>query len=387
MLIVGFCVGDLICFGDEYSELIGSLSKVQSFDDLKAWTLECEDVASECVMGQIRFIETYGYIQKLQGKREFNNFSYIKDDDGMLYYGSVMELEIDDLDEYARNVMRLNEYVESRGAHLLVLIPPTKVLYGVTNLDKNWTVNDPNTRTDKLLSLLSQYGVNSLDLRYYMENTDLSLEELFFKTDHHWTPLAAFYATRAVIERMNDDYNLDLDPDKYYRTLDNYNSYTYTDCFLGSTGENAGAVYSGVDDYTFYWPKCDMKFRWIDHEHHEEEKGSFEEALLYENRLDDGADIYAASMGSIYIREIVDSDSIINESNESAPKLMVLRDSYFSPIATFLAPMFSKIDMLWTRNESGIKMEDYVKDGDYDYLILEVYPYNLDSTSFDFFTD
>jgi hypothetical protein len=92
-------------------------------------------------------------------------------------------------------------------------------------------------------------------------------------------------------------------------------------------------------------------------------------------------------MGSVYIREIVNSERIVNNSNPDAPVLTVMRDSYFSPIAVFLAPMFSHIDMMWTRNDKGMSMEQYIKDGYYNYVILEVYPYNLDSQSFDFFRE
>ncbi|MCR5234575.1 MAG: hypothetical protein K6E53_11835 [Lachnospiraceae bacterium] len=380
-----FCVGDLIAYFPVYRERGKKLKEVSSVAELKGWIQKTDSEISSNVLGKMKFIELYGYIQKLLGKREFNNFAYVKDDDGMMYYGSVAELETDDLEEYAGNVMRLNEYIESRGAHLLVVIPPTKVLYGAANLNKKWTINDPNKRTDRFMSMLQQRGVDALDLRHYMENTGLSLEEMFFKTDHHWTPLAAFYGMNRIVERMNELYDLNLDPTGYYRDLSNYSSYTYKSSFLGSTGENSGAVYSGVDDYTFYWPRCDKEFEWHDYEHDERTKGRLEDSLLYSNRLITAEDIYDNSMGSVYIREIVDSERIVNNSDPDAPVLTVLRDSYFSPIAVFMAPMFSKIDMMWTRNASGINMEEYIKNEYYNYVILEVYPYNLDAQSFDFF--
>lgn len=382
-----FCIGDFIKFSYTFKQRGKKIAEIHSVDDLKKWISQTDSEITSSVMGRMRFIELYGYVQKLLGKREFNNFAYIKDDDGMMYYGSVAELETNDLEEYAGNVMRLNEYIESRGAHLLVVIPPTKVMHNVSEVKRDWPVNDPNNRTDRLLMMLQQRGVDTYDLRRHIENTGLSIEELFFKTDHHWTPLAAFHATQGLIEKMNSLYGLDLDPDGYYRDLSNYESYTYRDCFLGSTGENSGAVYSGVDDYTFYWPRCDMEFEWHDYEHDERTKGKLEEALLYSQRLYEADDIYNNSMGSVYIREIVNSERIVNNSRPDAPVLAVMRDSYFSPIAVFMAPMFSHIDMMWTRNDKGMSMEEFIKEGYYNYVILEVYPYNLDSQSFDFFRE
>lgn len=40
--------------------------------------------------GRMEFIETYSYIQVLLDKREFNNFTYIKDEDGYLHYASFL---------------------------------------------------------------------------------------------------------------------------------------------------------------------------------------------------------------------------------------------------------------------------------------------------------
>ncbi|MCR5420280.1 MAG: hypothetical protein K6E98_04690 [Lachnospiraceae bacterium] len=386
-LILFFCVGDFIVFSKDYKYLGHTFKKIKTVDEIKAWTANADSTIASSVIGKMNFIELYGYIQKLMGKREFNNFSYIKDDNNMLYYGSVTDLETNDLDKYANNVKRLNDYVESKGGHLLIVIPPTKVLYGPADLNKDWPINDPNNRTDMLMSMLQQRGVDAFDLRYCIANTGLSLEKLFFKTDHHWTPLASFYAFKAIIEKMDTLYDIDLDPKDYYTDFSNYKSYTYKNSFLGSTGENAGAAYSGMDDYTFYWPECDMNFVWYDYEHDEVQRGKLTEALLYSTRINEADTVYDTNMGSVYLREIVDNERIVNKSNPDAPKLTVLRDSYFTPIAVFMAPMFSQIDMLWTRNASDIDMEDYIKEEDFDYVILEVYPYNLDELSFDFFNE
>ncbi len=382
-----FFVADFVMFRDDFSLLGREFADIDDIRDVKAWVTEAEDTITSDVMGKMRFIELYGYIQRLMGKREFNDFAYIKDDDDMLYYGAVTELDTGDLDEYAGNIKRLDDYCKSRGAKLLVVFPPTKILYGVSSLNKQWTINDPNNRTDRMLVLLSEYGVSTIDFRSYFEKSGMSLEDMFFRTDHHWTPLAAFEAFRILVDKMNELYDANLDPDGYYRDLSNYYSYTYENCFLGSTGESAGAVYSGLDDYTFYWPKCDMQFKRYDYEHHDEDGGVMSDSLMYTERIDGVRDVYDTSLGSIYLREIVDSERIINKSNPDGPKIMMLRDSYFSPVAVFMAPLVSQMDLLWTRNESGIKMEDYIKDGEFDYLILEVYPYNFDEVSFDFFRE
>ena len=385
VFILGFSVINMIVNREMISELKEEFCEIEGIAELKEWISTVETETTEEILGRMEFVETYGFLQKLMDKQEFNSFAFIQDDDDMLYYGSMMELSTDDLDEYAQNVMRLNEYVESKGAKLLVVIPPSKVLAGVSTVNTAWPLNNPNNRTDKLMILLQQYGVNAVDLRSAMIESGASLEELFFKTDHHWTPLAAFYGTTEVVKQIKERFGEDLDPNHYYTNLDNYHTYTFEQTFLGSTGRNTGAVYSGLDDYTLMWPECNMEFTWINEEDDDEKTGSMTEALLNPSVVMNIEDIYDSNTNRIYMEEVVDKDKIINNSRPDLPKLTVLRDSYFTPMAFFLAPMCSEIDMLWTRNSDGINLEEFVKDSDADYVILEVYPYNLDETSFDFF--
>jgi hypothetical protein len=70
--------------------------------------------------GRMEFIETYSYIQVLLDKREFNNFSYIKDEDGYLHYASFFREDTNDAEEYARRMRRLQDCVEPNGTKVLL---------------------------------------------------------------------------------------------------------------------------------------------------------------------------------------------------------------------------------------------------------------------------
>ncbi len=303
----------------------------------------------------------------------------------MLYYGSLFQGPTDDLEEYAKRVRRLNDYVESRRARLIVLLPPSKILDGITDVNLSWPLNNPNYRMDKFLSLLQQNGVTAMDLRNNLKNSGLALEEMFLKTDHHWTPRAGFTAVQGLVELVRERYQDDWDPEGFYCSPDNYHSRTFEKCMLGSTGRNTGAVYSGLDDYTLLWPEFDTEFTWEDYEHEDSSHGDFTHSLLDLSCLDADS-LYVNSINRVYINEIVDKDRITNHKNPEGPRIKALRDSYFSPMACFLAPMCSEIDMMWGRGgDSPEEYEEFIEEGDYDYFILEVYPYNLDDKSFQFF--
>lgn len=389
-----FFIGFLLIFGganiiysqEELKELAEDFSGIGNIKELEDWIGEVETETNEAILCRMQFVETYGFLQKVMDKREFNSFAYIQDDEDMLYYGSVMEQTMEDLTEYAQNVDRMKAYAESHGAKFMLVLPPSKVIPGLNNVNLSWPLNNPNNRIDKLMLLMHEYGVEAMDMRTTMLKSGKNLEDLFFKTDHHWTPLAAYYAAVDMSEQMKIRFGISWDMDSPYLKLENYHSYTYSQCFLGSTGRNTGAAYSGMDDYTLMWPECGMDFVWTNYEKKEKRRtGKFTEALLLNSVFEDLKDVYDINSNRVYLDQVTDHDKIVNLSNPNGPKLLVLRDSYFSPMACFLAPLCSEIEMLWTRNSQGIDMEEFVKERDFDYLILEVYPYNLDEQSFDFF--
>ena len=385
IFLLGFSAVNAFSCADVWAGLRKELMDVETVEMLEAWMQEAEAKSAEETLGNIRFIETYGFMQKILGKREFNHFSYIRDDNGMLYYGALADTVDDDLDEYAGNVRRLKEVVEKKGAKLIVVLPPSKVLYGVSDVNREWPINDPNARMDKFLNLMMKNGVFAVDLRLPIMRSEEKLEDLFFKTDHHWTPLAAFLATKELVKQVEKQYGDQWDPEGRYTNLSNCQTKTYPQKMLGSQGRNAGVTYSGMDDYLLIWPKCDMEFTWYNYERGREQTGDFREAL-FDQRVLKSQDIYNGSINMVYLDEVTTHDKIVNHSNPNGPKLAVLRDSYFSPMACFLAPMCSEIEMVWNRTaHNDMDFEKFVEESDADYVMLEIYPYNLNEGSFYFY--
>lgn len=387
IFLLGFSAANWVCHAQTLGDLLQELAQVRSVTELKAWIQEAEDETSEEVIGRMHFVESYGYVQKLLGKQEYNQFAFVKDAGGTLYYGSTAQSPMDDLQIYADNIRRLNEFVESRGAHLLVVIPPAKILAGKAQTDSFLPLSDPNRRVDTFLNLLQGYQIAAADLRIGLSKTPYTQEQLFFKTDHYWTPLAAFCGMTQVVDTVRERFGDDWDPEGFYCNLENYYQYTYRQVMLGSSGRNTGTVYSGLDDYTMLWPSFDTEFTWTDYEHDDVHTGSFTESLMDKHCLN-VTDWFSDSVNEVYLREVTDHDRIVNLKQTGGPKLAVLRDSYFSPMACFLAPMCSEIEMVWDRHtRNNMDFDAFIRESTYDYLIVEVYPYNLDEDSFAFFQE
>lgn len=348
-----------------------------------------DDEISENIYGRMNFVETYGEVQVLLDKRECNNFSYIKDEEGFLHYASFFREEDDKIFEYAMRVKRLQNYVESRGTKVLFVIPPGKYDSDYTMFREGMPVNDPGYVVDELMFYLNRLGVETLNLGEMMPNETLSYEETFFKTDHHWTVPAAFYATQKVLDKIEESFGENLDPDDYYRDINNYDAATYESIMLGSMGRKTGYRFCGMEDFKALWPQFEGKYTresMMENGQMSSQRGSFVETLMNTEVLTEKTDIYSDSPYSLYLNGLRIYEKITNEENPDGPRIFMIRDSYFSPVMAFMMPMCGEIDAIWSLEETEeLDIETYVKENTFDYIIIEVYPYNINSNAFNYF--
>lgn len=82
---------------------------------------------------------------------------------------------------------------------------------------------------------------------------NLDAYDYFFKTDHHWTSEAGFYAFTKIAEYAENVLETRVDPK--VRNLDNYNVENFEEWYLGSNGQRTGIHYGGIDDFHFISPK------------------------------------------------------------------------------------------------------------------------------------
>lgn len=355
-------------------------------------TVDAVDAAiTENLCGRMSFIEIYAYVQTLLGKRESNNFSYIKDENGFLHYASFYRDEDDKIFEYAMRVKRLQESVSVHDTKVLFVVTPAKYDKAYTQFRTGMPVNDPGNIVDEMLLYLNRLGVETLDLREMIPNEELSYEETFFKTDHHWTIPAAFCAAQLVCDKLADSFGEELDTDNYYLNRDNYDIVTYQGGMLGSMGRKTGVHFCGMEDFTAYWPKFTGNYSrkylrengtWKTLE------GSFTEALMNPDILLDADDIYSESQYNLYLDGLTIYEQIVNKEKPDGCSMFMIRDSYFSPVIAFMMPMCGQIDAVWSLEKSDeIDVEEYLSENSFDYIIIEVYPYNINESAFNFFEE
>ncbi len=391
-LIFAYSAMNIYTFGEEYLEDIEHiLNNVMAGRSTVSHGVEkLEDALSDDMYEKMKFIEAFSYVNVLLDKREISNFSYIKDETGSLHYASFYRDHDPDIFEYALRIERLEEYVNENGTDVLFVMAPSKYAPNDGRLRLGLPINDPHNNLNELMFYLNRLGVNTLDLNNFIPGDTVSYDDAFYKTDHHWTIDAAFYSTQLIADKLNADYGYDLDTEKYL-SEDSYTRVRYENGMLGSMGRATGVCFSGLDDFTAYYPNYQMNFYryYLDDDKDEFElEGDITQTLMNYEELYSSDDVYEISQYGLYLDELEVYEHIVNRDNPDGPRILFIRDSYFSPVITFMAPMCSEIDAIWNMDKSHtIVIDDYLKENTYDCIILEYYPYNIEDRGFSFFRE
>lgn len=352
--------------------------------DLKDDVPSMNVVMEEQIWGRYTFIEAYGAIQLLLGKQEENSFDNVKDKEGYLFSGNFWSGFGEDQKILAERMRRLKDYLAVQNTKVGFVLCPEKPVRREASYP-GIPYRSFERLGDDLISWLDYYSVPYLDLRDTIANSDLTYEEAWFRTDHHWTPLASFEGYKGVIDWMNEEFDAGLDPHGVTRNISNYDQISYSEVMLGSQGRDAGLIYSGgMEDYLAVVPKEEGSYRW-NYNDTDRREGSFREAFLYEDMY--GLDPYSVNAGNYYLHEVTYYSRQLNLNKQDGDRILLFRDSFASPVGAFLAQNFSLVDMLWSLQYSPDEVEEILSDNTYDYVIVMLYPSNLSDASFPFFTE
>lgn len=356
---------------------------VNDLNDIKRVVNDTETVMSDKILAKYTFIEGYGLWNLILDKNEIDGFEHIKDNNGYLHYSDFWNNSSDDVNDIVNTVLELKKEAAKSGTDVIVVMPPVKdgnVTYekGIPYCDKNWLA-------DEYLGKLKENNVKVMDFRETLANSDLTYDETFYVTDHHWTTEAVFYCYQEFVKQMDEWYKLNLDSNGLLTDEDNYNKLVYKDSTLGSHGREAGIVYSrGLDDFTLMYPKyyTNFTYSWSMQNMESVLNGRFEDTVVSTYNIVN-SNVYGQDKYSSYMNGIADFDKIKNNSNKDAPKVLFLRDSCTSPFAAFAALVFSETDLMWTLKLDN-NLGKYYDIADYNYIIISLYPDSIKDSMFKF---
>lgn len=252
------------------------------------------------------------------GKREINNV-YIADDDFLI---EVYEAPVN-TERIADTFHKFYEKIDTERIDTrLMLIPTASFIYA----DKLPSYAPTRNQMDTAEAIYDKAGIPSIDCTSFLLNAS-GTEQLYYRTDHHWTTTGAYQGYLAYCEAKG------LTP----VSLDNMEAETVTNEFYGT-------IYSKVNDYslmgdsiTIYAnPEDSLTVNYTDTKEVTDS--------LYNLNYVDKKDKY-----SLFLNNLHTLIEITNETAESDRELVLIKDSYANSLVPFLTHHYKKIYVFDTR--------------------------------------
>ena len=329
-----------------------------------------EEVLQDNIYEKNSYLDLNGLTVKVLGINSLNERQKLANG-----YLSTFE-GIRDVSTSIENTVELNEFLTERGIDFLYVLAPSVASMYDAEFAPGYS-SESWQNIDTMIEALSEAGVNTIDMDSWFEENGWSTEDVFFVTDHHWKPEAAFAATNESLLFMEENFGIEYDD-----SMANYDIWTidnYASSYLGSHGKRVGTNYAGVDDVQVIYreDQSEVELSYLT-------KGTTN--WTYRNSVFDMAklekvDYYNLSPYHSYIGGDYPIVNIKNENALNDLKIIVVGDSFRLPVETFLSSYFSELYHIDLRHYTDGTFAQYVEEIQPDIVLMCTYEADLSTKS------
>lgn len=303
-------------------------------------------------------INAYGGVQKLIGKKLIDDVDsencVLKLNNDYLTFKNTSSSDYSYLEDY---IIGLNRTCQKNNTKLLYLNKVDKNTSDKTILPDNYPYVFSSNYSTFEKSLI-QNDIQVLNIDNIVKEQNIDKYSLFFKTDHHWTPRTGLWVSKLITQKLNAEYGFSLPVENC--DINNYNTETYQNAFLGSQGKRVGCLYDGVDDFDVITPNFDTDLSLSIKSSKENLSGNFEQTFIHkecitpDNLLNKDETAYDTYMMGNH--DLVEIENKLTQNNKRA--LLVI-DSYGCVVVPYLSLNFQYTDCIDLRSFST-SLEEYI---------------------------
>lgn len=284
--------------------------------------------------------------------KTISDLAMLKKDNGRIYFGKDGYLfnvdEEIDKEQFEKNISYINKFLRNislynKDISITALLIPSKEEVLKDKLPLYGPVIDETSIIKDIESSLKE-NIKILDLIDVLNNE--SDKYIYYKTDHHWTTLGAFYAYEYYIK------SLGVEP----VGKDNFDIIEVSNEFLGSNYRKANFYTGKPDKMSVYKPKEDIN---IDIIFNEEIKSND----LYEGKFLSKTDKYSYFLGGD--KALIN----INTSVKNGKSILVIKDSFANSFIPFLINHYENIYVVDPRY-FNMSIEEFIKERDIDEVLF-----------------
>ena len=245
--------------------------------------------------------------------------------------GQLLEqIEVADENHLAANIKAIKSFSESQSkipVRMMLVPDAANVLnHSLPSLAK------PEDQTQMFSMVRKDLGDSVEWIDVSTELNKHKTEKIYYKTDHHWTTLGAFYAFQAAAQSLGIEGDLS----------GNYVSYAVSDSFNGMLASKSGVNLGEKEQIDIYVPTeedTDLIVDYVD-------EGKRSTSLYDSSKLKE-KDQYTVFLGGN--SSLLD----IRTVSTSTKRLLLVKDSFANSFIPFLTPYYREIVVVDPRYYSG----------------------------------
>lgn len=295
---------------------------------------EVESYTSDQIVFRDTWVAIKALGEVLSGKQENNDICFAEEN---TLIRRVYEPDESQLEE---NIQYLHTFTQQVKVPVYFGLIPTAASVWRDRLPAGAPSADEEVWTE---SLYSKSGAINIDLASSLKAH--SQEYIYYRTDHHWTSLGAFYGANDILNAMGLE----------ELQLSDYSPREVSSVFLGTNYSSSGAWWTDPDTITAYIPEDGKDV--ISNFTGREEPGRLyaPEQLEVKNK-------YAYFLGG-------NQPLCVIRSQSDGPKLLLIRDSYSDCLAPFLTERFREVHLFDLRY-NRLSPSAYIWDNDIDVVLV-----------------
>ncbi len=267
---------------------------------------------------------------------------YVLEDSAYAYYSFLK----DNSDRYTELVNSLSKMLEGQSDLYNMIVPTSIDIVLDGNIRRGLTSSDQYAA---IMYMQSRMNSSVKKVNVYSALKARKDEYIYFRTDHHWTALGAYYAYCEFVKSMG------LEPN----TLDSYeciNMGQFNGSFCSQTG--VASLKNNPDNVVAYKPISTNSMKFL-------KKG----AMINYNIITDVSDWNKSSKYSAFIGGDNPYSQIHNPERTDGSSCVVIKESFGNAFVPFIADHFQDIYVIDYRYYSGT-ISDLVKEKDIGTVLL-----------------
>lgn len=305
-------------------------------------------------------INLNGFAHNFMGQRSMNETIKLNNNK-LVNINSNVNVELQ-----SQALFELNSFLSEKETPLVFILAPFKI--NKFNDELPPSIEDyRNINADTFLENLRSEGLKTFDFRDKIKEEQIDHYSLFFKSDHHWTPEAGFWAFTKIAALLEDEYGIDVD--KKITDFNNYQVDIYRDWFLGSLGKRTGVYYAGVDDISHIYPKFETSLRFQIPSISLDVKGSYKD-VIFNYRCLEKIDYFNSDPYVLYSYGDNPLVKITNEEALNLKKLLIVKDSFSNVFHPYFSLYFKQVDVIDLRYYKDVLLKEYICANKPDYVLF-----------------